>query len=153
MPIYNEDPTRTAAGCSDGRSPAQDRCNSAVFEIVVLSDSTNADAWINETIISVAKLRASLSAIMRFGIGALALQYRPQIRQHRGLRHALGRPLRSHDRARRGQLDRCTDVEAAGASHAGRSKVGDFANRAATHRRENFFLARLQQFAACVYGR
>ncbi len=63
MPIYNEDPIRTAAalqamaealGAIDAHRP---------FEIVVLSDSTNADAWICETA-AIDALRRSLAAIM-----------------------------------------------------------------------------------------
>ena len=63
MPIYNEDPARTAAGLQAMGEALLRIDAQRGFEIVVLSDSTNADAWINETI-SVAKLRESLQAIM-----------------------------------------------------------------------------------------
>src|SRR5271155_2068011 len=60
MPIYNEDPTRTAAGLQ-AMAEALHRIDAhRGFEIVVLSDSTNADAWIRETV-RIAKLRQSLS--------------------------------------------------------------------------------------------
>jgi len=63
MPIYNEDPTRTAAGLQ-AMGEALHRIDAhRTFEIVILSDSTDADAWIRETI-SVAKLRAALSPMM-----------------------------------------------------------------------------------------
>jgi membrane glycosyltransferase len=63
MPIYNEDPTRTTAGLQAMAEALRRIDAQTSFEIVILSDSTNADAWINETM-SVGKLRASLSAIM-----------------------------------------------------------------------------------------
>jgi membrane glycosyltransferase len=63
MPIYNEDPTRTAAGLQAMAEALQRIDAHRSFEIVILSDSTNADAWIRETI-RVAKLRASLAQIM-----------------------------------------------------------------------------------------
>ncbi|HEY2676282.1 MAG TPA: glucans biosynthesis glucosyltransferase MdoH [Steroidobacteraceae bacterium] len=63
MPIYNEDPTRTTAALQ-AMGEALQRIDAQLgFEIVVLSDSTNADAWIRETL-SFAKLRASLNTIM-----------------------------------------------------------------------------------------
>jgi membrane glycosyltransferase len=63
MPIYNEDPTRTAAALQAMGEALQRIGAHRSFEIVVLSDSTNADAWIRETI-SVAQLRMSLQGIM-----------------------------------------------------------------------------------------
>jgi membrane glycosyltransferase len=63
MPIYNEDPVRTTAALQAmaealGALGAQHR-----FEIVVLSDSTNADAWIRETA-AIHRLRAALDSVM-----------------------------------------------------------------------------------------
>lgn len=63
MPIYNEDPTRTTAALQAmaealGRIGANE-----AFEIVVLSDSTNADAWIRETV-AIDGLRRSLAPVM-----------------------------------------------------------------------------------------
>ena len=63
MPIYNEDPTRTAAGLQAMGEALQRIDANRSFEIVILSDSTDADAWIRETL-SVAKLRAALSPVM-----------------------------------------------------------------------------------------
>jgi membrane glycosyltransferase len=63
MPIYNEDPTRTTAALQAMAEALHHIDAHRGFEVVILSDSTNADAWIRETI-SVARLRASLSAIM-----------------------------------------------------------------------------------------
>src|SRR6202022_2258058 len=63
MPIYNEDPTRTAAGLRAMGEALQQIDAHRGFEIVILSDSTNADSWIRETL-AVARLRASLRPIM-----------------------------------------------------------------------------------------
>src|SRR3984893_4808778 len=63
MPIFNEDPTRTAAGLQAMGEALQQIDAHRGFEIVILSDSTNADAWIRETL-AVARLRASLRSIM-----------------------------------------------------------------------------------------
>jgi membrane glycosyltransferase len=63
MPIYNEDPTRTTASLQAMAEALHQIDAHRGFEVVILSDSTNVDAWIRETI-SVAKLRASLGAIM-----------------------------------------------------------------------------------------
>jgi membrane glycosyltransferase len=63
MPVYNEDPTRTAAALQAMGEALQGIDAQRGFEIVVLSDSTNADAWIRETL-SFAKLRVALGAIM-----------------------------------------------------------------------------------------
>src|SRR5580698_4609737 len=63
MPIYNEDPTRTAAALQAMAEALQRIDAHRGFEIVMLSDSTDADAWIRETL-KVAKLRAALQSIM-----------------------------------------------------------------------------------------
>ncbi len=63
MPIYNEDPLRTAAALQ-AMAEALARIDAhRSFEIAILSDSTNADAWIRETL-SVDRLRNSLLPIM-----------------------------------------------------------------------------------------
>ncbi|HMD72936.1 MAG TPA: glucans biosynthesis glucosyltransferase MdoH [Steroidobacteraceae bacterium] len=63
MPIYNEDPRRTMTALQAmGEALARIGANRG-FEIVVLSDSTDADAWIRETL-SVDRLRAALSGAM-----------------------------------------------------------------------------------------
>ncbi len=63
MPIYNEDPTRTAAALQAMAEALQRIDAHRGFEIVMLSDSTEADAWIRETL-KVARLRAALQGIM-----------------------------------------------------------------------------------------
>jgi membrane glycosyltransferase len=63
MPIYNEDPLRTTAALQ-AMAEALARIDAhRAFEIVLLSDSTNADAWIRETL-SVSSLRSVLEPIM-----------------------------------------------------------------------------------------
>src|SRR3984893_1699953 len=63
MPIYNEDPLRTTAGLRAMAEALAQIDAHRGFEIVILSDSTNADAWIRETL-SVDLLRNSLLSIM-----------------------------------------------------------------------------------------
>jgi membrane glycosyltransferase len=63
MPIYNEDPTRTSAALQAMAEALAQAGAHRGFEIVVLSDSTNADAWIRETA-AIDTLRKSLAAIM-----------------------------------------------------------------------------------------
>ncbi len=63
MPIYNEDPLRTTAALQAMAEALAGIHAQRCFEIVILSDSTNADAWIRETL-RVSQLRNSLLAIM-----------------------------------------------------------------------------------------
>ena len=63
MPIYNEDPTRTTTALQAMAEALGQLGANHWFEIVILSDSTNADAWIRETL-SVDRLRASLQEVM-----------------------------------------------------------------------------------------
>jgi membrane glycosyltransferase len=63
MPIYNEDPVRTTAALQAMAEALALIDAHRGFEIVILSDSTNADAWIRETL-SVELLRSALLPIM-----------------------------------------------------------------------------------------
>ena len=63
MPIYNEDPTRTTTALQAMAEALGQLGANHWFEIVILSDSTNADAWIRETL-SVDRLRISLQEVM-----------------------------------------------------------------------------------------
>lgn len=73
MPVYNEDPIRTTAALQamaealavpDETRPDDTGRNAAShFEIVILSDSTNADAWIAESL-AADRLRQALSTTM-----------------------------------------------------------------------------------------
>src|SRR5271170_6581334 len=63
MPIYNEDPLRTTAALQAMAEALAHIDAHRSFEIVILSDSTNADAWIRETL-RVDLLRKALAPIM-----------------------------------------------------------------------------------------
>jgi membrane glycosyltransferase len=63
MPIYNEDPTRTGAALQAMAESLAALGAQRGFEIVILSDSTNADAWVRESM-RIEKLRADLKDIM-----------------------------------------------------------------------------------------
>jgi membrane glycosyltransferase len=63
MPIYNEDPLRTTAALQAMAEALAHIDAHRSFEIVILSDSTNADAWIRESL-RVDALRKSLESIM-----------------------------------------------------------------------------------------
>ncbi len=63
MPIYNESPVRTTAALRAMAEALQAIEANSLFEIVVLSDSTNADAWIRETA-AINELRTTTAAIM-----------------------------------------------------------------------------------------
>jgi membrane glycosyltransferase len=63
MPIYNEDPVRTTAALQAMAEALALIDAHPGFEIVILSDSTNADSWIRETL-NVDRLRNSLLPIM-----------------------------------------------------------------------------------------
>jgi membrane glycosyltransferase len=63
MPIYNEDAARTTAGLRAMAEGLADRGAAAGFEVLILSDSTQPDAWILETQ-AVAGLREALRDVM-----------------------------------------------------------------------------------------
>jgi membrane glycosyltransferase len=63
MPIYNEDPVRTTAALQAMAEALEHLGAHRSFEIVMLSDSTNADSWIRETL-GVERLRSSLLSVM-----------------------------------------------------------------------------------------
>jgi membrane glycosyltransferase len=63
MPVYNENPVRTTAALQAMAEALAAIDAQRSFEIVILSDSTNADAWIRETL-RVELLRKALAPIM-----------------------------------------------------------------------------------------
>ncbi|MDP8984035.1 MAG: glucans biosynthesis glucosyltransferase MdoH [Pseudomonadota bacterium] len=63
MPVYNEDPVRTTAALAAMAEALKEIGAHRSFEIVVLSDSTNADSWIRETA-AIHRLRAALTSVM-----------------------------------------------------------------------------------------
>lgn len=60
MPVYNEDPTNVAAALQAMAESLRDSGATERFEIVLLSDSTNADAWVRESMI-LQRLRAAIT--------------------------------------------------------------------------------------------
>ena len=64
MPVYNEDPIRTTAALQAMAEALIIDGHAASFEIVIISDSTNVDAWIAESL-AVDRLRRALDGGMR----------------------------------------------------------------------------------------
>ena len=75
MPIYNEDPLRTTAALQAMAEALAHIDAHSGFEIVILSDSTDADAWIRETL-SVDRLRGSLLTHHAGVVSAALAKYR-----------------------------------------------------------------------------
>jgi membrane glycosyltransferase len=63
MPIYNEDPLRTTAALQAMAEELHAAGHAQGFEIVVISDSTQPDAWIRESL-AIARLREALQGKM-----------------------------------------------------------------------------------------
>jgi membrane glycosyltransferase len=63
MPIYNEDPVRTTSALRAMAEALEGIGAHRRFEIVVISDSTNADAWVRETA-AIDLMRRALAGIM-----------------------------------------------------------------------------------------
>jgi membrane glycosyltransferase len=63
MPVYNEDPINTTAALQAMAEALNAAGVARNFEIVIVSDTTNADVWIAETL-AVDRLRRALSGIM-----------------------------------------------------------------------------------------
>jgi membrane glycosyltransferase len=63
MPVYNEDPIHTTAALQAMAEALHAADAARNFEVVIVSDSTNADAWIAETL-AVDRLRRALNGIM-----------------------------------------------------------------------------------------
>lgn len=63
MPVYNEDPIRTTAALHAMAEALATLGAARQFEIVIISDSTNANSWIAESL-AVDRLRSALGAIM-----------------------------------------------------------------------------------------
>jgi membrane glycosyltransferase len=63
MPVYNEDPIQTTAALQTMAEALAAADAARNFEIVIVSDSTNVDAWIAETL-AVDRLRRALNGVM-----------------------------------------------------------------------------------------
>ena len=70
MPIYNEDPTRTTAALQAMAEALAQHDAAQHFEIVIISDSTNADAWIAESLAVDRPASHAARASCRCGIAA-----------------------------------------------------------------------------------
>ncbi|HSZ07878.1 MAG TPA: glucans biosynthesis glucosyltransferase MdoH [Steroidobacteraceae bacterium] len=150
MPIYNEDPTRTTAALQAMGEALQRIGAERSFEIVILSDSTNADAWIRETS-SVTRLRASLRAVMPVWYRRRWLNI---ARKSGNLEDFVTRWGGRYDHMIVLDADSLIDAPSlkrlADAMQAD-SRLGILQTAPQLIGARTFF-ARLQQFAACVYG-
>lgn len=63
MPIYNEDPARTTTALQAMAEALEQEHAAQHFEIVIVSDSTNVDAWISESLV-VDELRRTLREVI-----------------------------------------------------------------------------------------
>ncbi|HEY5808346.1 MAG TPA: glycosyltransferase, partial [Povalibacter sp.] len=63
MPVYNEDPIRTTASLQAMAEELASLGAAQHFEIVIVSDSTNADAWVSESL-AIDRLRRALTQVM-----------------------------------------------------------------------------------------
>jgi membrane glycosyltransferase len=150
MPIYNEDPTRTTAALQAMAEALHQIDAHRGFEIVILSDSTNADAWIRETI-SVAKLRA---AVGEFVPVWYRRRWQNVARKSGNIEDFVVRWGGRYEHMivldADSLIDATTLNQLARAMRAD-SKLGILQTAPRLIGARTFF-ARLQQFAACVYG-
>ncbi|MFI4889245.1 MAG: glucans biosynthesis glucosyltransferase MdoH [Steroidobacterales bacterium] len=150
MPIYNEDPQRTMTALHAMAEALVQIGANGSFEIVVLSDSTNADAWIRETL-AIDRLRVALA-------GRMALWYR------RRWQNVARKSGNIEDFVRRwgGRYDHMIVLDADSLIDArtllrlGQTMHADpslgILQTAPQLIGAATFFGRLQQFAACVYG-
>jgi membrane glycosyltransferase len=150
MPIYNEDPSRTAAALQAMGEALHHMQAHRGFEIVILSDSTNADAWIRESL-SVDRLRTSL-------LGVMPVWYR---RRWQNIARKSGN-LEDFVTRWGGRYDHMIVLDADSLIDAptlkrlvqvmqGDPQLGILQTAPQLIGARTFF-GRLQQFAACVYG-
>jgi len=150
MPIYNEDPRRTMTALQAMAEALIALDAHRGFEIVVLSDSTDADAWIRETV-SVDRLRQALA-------GRVAVWYR------RRWQNVARKSGNIEDFVKRwgGRyefmivLDADSLIDAPTLLRLAQSMQADpglgILQTAPQLIGARTFFGRLQQFAACVYG-
>jgi membrane glycosyltransferase len=150
MPTYNEDPTRTSTALQAMAEALHAIGAHRNFEIVILSDSTNADAWVRESL-RIDALRHALKEIM-------PVWYR---RRWRNLARKSGNveDFVSRWGARYAHmivLDADSLIDAKTLQHLADAMVADpelgILQTAPQLIGAKSFFGRLQQFAACVYG-
>src|SRR5271155_2244155 len=150
MPIYNEDPTRTTAGLQAMAEALRAIDAHAGFELVILSDSTNADAWIRESV-GVDRLRSALTDFMpvwyrrRWKNVARKSGNVEDFVTHWGGRYDYMIVLDADSLIDAPTLKRLVDMMQAD-PHLGILQTEPQLIGART------FFGRLQQFAACLYG-
>jgi membrane glycosyltransferase len=150
MPIYNEDPVRTTSALQAMAEALQHHGWHPGFEIVILSDSTNADSWIRETL-GVDRLRNSLRPIM-------PVWYRRRwqniARKSGNIEDFVTRWGGRYDHMI--VLDADSLIDAPTLQHLVRAMQADpdlgILQTAPQLIGAKTFFGRLQQFAACVYG-
>ncbi len=150
MPIYNEDPQRTMTALQAMAEALKDLGVNGSFEIVVLSDSTNADAWIRETV-AIDRLRAALG-------GTMALWYRRRwhntARKSGNIEEFIRRWGARFDHMI--VLDADSLIDARTLLRLAQTMQADpslgILQTAPQLIGASTFFGRLQQFAACVYG-
>ncbi len=150
MPVYNEDPQRTFSALQAMAEALIARHANSRFELVILSDSTNADAWIRETI-AIDRLRAALA-------GSMAVWYR------RRWQNVARKSGNIEDFVKRWGaryehmivLDADSLIDASTLVRLAQTMSADpqlgILQTAPQLIGATTFFGRLQQFAACVYG-
>ena len=150
MPIYNEDPLRTNAALQAMAEALAHIDAHRGFEIVVLSDSTNADAWIRETL-GVDSLRRSLLPIMPVWYRR---RWKNTARKSGNLEDFVARWGGRYEHMI--VLDADSLIDAPTLVELVRAMQADPAlgilQTAPQLMGASTFFGRLQQFAACVYG-
>jgi membrane glycosyltransferase len=150
MPIYNEDPLRTTAGLQAMAEALALIDAHRSFEIVILSDSTNADSWIRETL-SVDLLRNALLPIMPVWYRR---RWRNIARKSGNLEDFVTRWGGRYDHMI--VLDADSLIDAPTLQRLVRTMENDpdlgILQTAPQLIGATTFFGRLQQFAACVYG-
>jgi membrane glycosyltransferase len=150
MPVYNEDPQRVTTALQAMAEALADLGFNRNFEIVVLSDSTSADAWICETL-AIDRLRAALG-------GRMALWYRRRwqntARKSGNIEDFVQRWGSRYDHMI--VLDADSLIDARTLQRLAQTMYADSAlgilQTAPQLIGASTFFGRLQQFAACVYG-
>src|SRR3984885_8539203 len=150
MPIYNEDPLRTAAALQAMAEALASIDAHRNFEIVILSDSTDSDAWIRETL-SVDQLRKSLLPVMP---AWYRRRWRNVARKSGNLEDFVTRWGGRYDHMI--VLDADSLIDAPTLQRLGQTMQGDpdlgILQTAPQLIGAATLFGRLQQFAACVYG-
>jgi membrane glycosyltransferase len=150
MPVYNEDPQRVTTALQAMAEALTGFGFSQNFEIVMLSDSTNADAWIRETL-AVERLRAALA-------GHMAVWYRRRwqntARKSGNIEDFIQRWGARYDHMI--VLDADSLIDARTLQRLAQTMYADSSlgilQTAPQLIGASTFFGRLQQFAACVYG-